>query len=89
MKSQDLKDGCLVTIKNFSTRPASWNKDGRMDYLMGQTVKVYWVSHDKEHIHISDNGKNSHIGYWSISVRNIVLDDEVNQISEPNLNVIL
>ena len=34
------KEGDKVRIKKFKERPSAWNKDGKMDHLMGKVVEI-------------------------------------------------
>jgi hypothetical protein len=78
---KELKKGDFVLIKTFKVRPKSWNSEGKMNYLMGEKVKVTHVYHDGD-IEIISRNKT-----WLISPGQFDLIEET--INEPEINVIL
>lgn len=52
------KAGDKVRIKKFKQRPDRWNFDGKMDHLMGKTVKIKYVPPHTSHTYVVHDSKN-------------------------------
>lgn len=67
MAKRKFKVGDKVRIKNFDKRPCCWNREGKMDYLMGKEIRI-----EK----FFSNGSIEVDGRWAVSCNEVELVDE-------------
>jgi hypothetical protein len=73
-----------VKVKRFDKRPANWNGNGAMDYLMGQEVNV--LSVNGWGITIADI--NDPTDWWEL-LKDQYEPIDIKEINEPELHVLL
>lgn len=67
MEKRKFKVGDKVRIKNFDKRPCCWNREGKMDYLMGKEIRI-----EK----FFSNGSIEVDGRWAVNCNDVELVDE-------------